>query len=395
MRPVGTLLDALAALAASALLLGCMQTPPPLPTELAQAQQHEGTPAVAVQEYGELYQRCQRGTATGLVQRKDDCGTVAFRFAQSLERAERYAEAAAVFGALPALSRDRVKIARAQVRAAELQADHLGDREQALKTCRQVIAEVPAEVPAEDALRLLVRLQTEDAPREPSLDPAGAPREPSLDREAALRAELDRLAAELRPYETIASFALLYGGQAAERRGRPDEALARYDEIWKRYPRGPLFDDALFTAAQLLRKLGRSGEAAERLARLAQAYTSAVLVGHYHQERLIESMFLLGQVYLRELNRPDQAITTLQQLLVRQPSSRLADDALLLMAEAALRLQPAARPRACGYLARLFRDYPDSNHQRAAQALQRDQQCPSDRPLEGPAGRPLGRPLSR
>ena len=360
-----------AALAAGALGLGCMQTPPPLPTELAQAQQHEGTPAVAVQGYGELYKRCQSGTATGLVQQKDDCGTVAFRFAQSLERAERYAEAAAVFVALPTLSRDRVKIARARVRAAELQADHLGEREQALATCRQVIAEVPAEVPAEDALRLLVRLQTADPQREPQLEPEGA-----------LRGELDRLAAELRPYETIASFALLYGGQAAERRGRPEEALARYDEIWKRYPRGPLFDDALFTAAQLLRKLGRSGAAAERLARLTQAYTSAVLVGHYHQERLIEGMFLLGQLYLRELNRPAEALTTLQLLLGRQPSSRLADDALLLMAEAALRRQPAtaaARTQACGYLARLFHDYPDTNHQRAAQALQREQGCPPSR----------------
>lgn len=379
MRSVGALLNVLGTLAASAVWLGCMQTPPPLPTELAQAQQHEGAPAVAVKEYGELYERCQSGTATGLVQQKDDCGTIAFRFAQSLEGAERYAEAAAVFVALPTLSRERVRIARAQVRAAELQADHLGGREQALTLCRQVIAEVPAEVPAEDALRLLVRLQTADAPREPPLRPQGGLRA-ELDAESGLRAELDRLAAELRPHETIASFALLYGGQAAERRGRPTEALARYDEIWKRYPRGPLFDDALFTAAQLLRKLGRSSEAAERLARLTQAYTSTVFIGHYHKERLIEGMLLLGQVYLRELNRPAEAITTLQLLLGRQPSSRLADDALLLMAEAALRRQPAARTQACGYLARLFRDYPDSNHQRAAQALQRDQQCPPGRP---------------
>lgn len=368
MRPVGALFYALAA---SALGLGCMQTPPPLPTELAQAQQHEGTPAVAVQEYGELYKRCQSGTATGLLQQKDDCGTVAFRFAQSLEHAERYAEAAAVFAALPTLSRDRIKIARAQVRAAELHADHLGEREQALAICRQVIAEVPAEVPAEDALRLLVRLQTADAPGEPPLDSEGA-----------LRAELDRLAASLQPYETIASFALLYGGQAAERRGRPDEALARYDEIWKRYPRGPLLDDALFTAAQLLRKLGRSAEAAERLARLSRAYTSTAFIGHYHKERLIEGMLLLGQIYLRELNRPAEALTTLQLLLGRQPSSRLADDALLLMAEATLRRQPegSARTQACGYLARLLRDYPDSNHQRSAQALQREQKCPAGGP---------------
>lgn len=342
-----------------------MATPPPLPPELALAQQHEAAPALAVQEYQGLYQRCQSGTATGLRGQKDDCGTVAFRFAQSLERAERYAEAAQVFVALPALSRDRVKIARARVRAALLQADSLGAPGEALQLCRQVIAEVPAEVPAEDALRLLVRLQT--AAKDSS----------QPDPEAPLRAELARLAVELRPYETIASFALLYLGQAAERRGQLDEALARYDEIWQRYPRGPLLDDALLTAAQLLRKRGRSSEAAERLERLAGAYTAALIIGHYHKERLIESMLLLGQLYLRELNRPERAIATLQKLLARQPSSRFADDALLLMAEAALRLAPApARVQACGYLARLFRDYPDSNHQRAAQALRREQQCP-------------------
>ena len=187
----------------------------------------------------------------------------------------------------------------------------------------------------------------------------------------------------MRPHETIASFAWFYGAQAAERRGQPAEAVRRYDEIWRRYPRGPLFDDSLVAAAQLLRRSGRSAEAAERLAALSKAYTSSLMIGHYHQERLIEGMFMLGEVYLRDLGRPQQAIETLMLLLTRQPDSRLGDDALLLMAQAALQLappSPAHRGQACGYLARLLRDYPDSNHQRAAQALQRDQKCPAGGP---------------
>ena len=337
-----------------------MHSPPPLPAELARAQQHEGTPEVAVQEYAALYERCKSGTATELANPKDDCGTVAFRLAQSLERAERYAEAAQIFQSVRTLSHDRVRIARAQVRVATLQAEQLGAPAAALQTCRQVLAEFPSEVPAEDALHLLVRLQTA----------AAAP---------ALAAELDQLAEALRPYETIASFALLYGAQAAERRDRPAEALTRYDEIVRRYARGPLFDDALVAAARLLRKLGRSAEAAARLTQLVQAYTSAAVVGHYNQALLIESTLQLGEVYLRELHRPEQTIATLKLLLQRQPSSRLGDDALLLMAEAALQRTPPAagsHAEACGYLSRLLTDYPDSNHRRAAQKLRRAQQCP-------------------
>lgn len=386
-----------------------MPTPPPLPTVLAQAQQHEGEPAVAVQDYKELYSRCQGGAASELVAAKDDCGTVAFRLGQSLERAEKYGEAAQVFLSVDALSRDRKKIARAKVRAALLQAEHLGAPEDALRLCRQVIAEAPAEIAAEDALRLLVRLRTEQAePRGDRADaaglrpasPAGAPptsRAPELQGDAAsappsrktaeptsgaaseLTAELDRLAESLRPHETLASFAWLYGAQAAERRGQPAEAVRRYDEIWRRYPRGPLFDDSLVAAAQLLRRQGRSAEAAERLAALSKAYTSSLMIGHYHQERLIEGMFMLGEVYLRDLGRPQQAIETFMLLLKRQPDSRLGDDALLLMAQAALQLAPPSpvhHDQACGYLARLLRDYPDSNQRRKAQALKQQQSCP-------------------
>ena len=336
----------------------CMHSPPPLPADLARAQEHEGTPEVAVLEYAALYDRCKSGTATDLMGPKDDCGLVAFRLAQSLERAERYAEAVQVFQSVRTLSHDRVRIARAEVRVATLQAQQLGVPAAALQTCRQVLVEFPAEVPAEDALHLLVRLQS------------AAPELPG---------ELARLAAALRPYETIASFALLYSAQGAERRDRPAEALAAYDELVRRYRRGPLLDDALVAAARLLRKLGRSAEAAERLERLVQTYTSSSLVGHYNQALLTESTLVLGEVYLRELHRPEPAIATLKLLLQRQPSSRLGDDALLLMAEAALQrpgAAPGSRAEACGYLGRLLTSYPDSNRRRAAQQLRREQQCP-------------------
>jgi TolA-binding protein len=348
-------------LAVSLLAPACMSTPPPLPAPLVRAQLEEASPEAAAREYAALVARCQRGIASELVVGKDDCGTVAFRLGQSLEQLSRYDEAVQAFLAVRALSHDPVRISRALVRVASLQADHLAAPAQAMQTCKQVLAEFPAEVPAEDALRLWVRLRSE----------AGDP---------ALAAELSQLAETLHPYETLASFALLYAAQAAARSGHAAEALAHYDAIWQRYPRGPLVDDALVAAAQLLRHQGRSAEAAERLERLARTYVSASVVGHYNQLLLIESMLQLGEIYLRELHRPAQAIATLSRLLKRQPSSRLADDALLLMAEAALQLSPqpapAERRKACEYLARLQRDYPDSNHGRAAQTLAQQQKCP-------------------
>jgi tetratricopeptide (TPR) repeat protein len=188
--------------------------------------------------------------------------------------------------------------------------------------------------------------------------------------------ELDRLAAALTGHEVVGSFALYYRGrllEKGEQRAQLDAALAAYDAIWQRFPTGPLFDDALMAAAQLLRREKRSSEAAQRLERLEASFRKAIIIGHYNKLLLDDAAILLGEIYLQDLSQPQRAITVLERFLKRQPTSLLCDDALLLMAEAALRKNPKASPddvaEACRYLGRLRREYPDGNRVRRAAEL--------------------------
>src|SRR5262249_3690335 len=155
------------------------------------------------------------------------------------------------------VSTDGRMIARALQRAAQLRSEPLADIPGALELCRLIIQRWPDEVPAEDALQLLVRL------RQASDDDG-------------LLAELDQLAAQLQSHE-VSGFALLYAAQWAERHDQPAQAVARYDTLADRFPRGPLFDDALMAAARLLRKLSRGAEAAARLERLEKTFSSAII----------------------------------------------------------------------------------------------------------------------
>lgn len=349
-----------------ALGLGCMRAPP-LPADLLRAQQAErdSNLETALREYESIVAECRKHPRH---EAKDPCGTAAFRRAQSLERLDRPSEAASAFLDVRALSTDGRTIARALERAATLYAGPLGQPQEALRLCREIIPRWPDEVAAEDALRLFVELETA----------AGS---------SELPAELLRLAEALRAHEVIGSFALYYRARFLEQHGQAAKALSDYDAIWRRFPRGPLFDDALMAAAGLLRAQHRSAEAVERLERLEASFAKSILVGHYNKLLLDEGAILLGEIYLRDLNQPTRAISSLGAFIKRQRTSLLCDDALLLMAEAALRrhapadakahVTPSAEDRAeaCRYLSRLRREYPDGNRVRRAALMQTELGC--------------------
>lgn len=346
------------------LAAGCNHAPP-LPDDLARAQAAERSQdpqdTTALADYEAIVAGCRQHPRSAP---KDPCGTAALRRAQQLQLAGRSADAAAAFVEVRSLSTDGRTIARALVRAALLYADPLKQPAEALRLCREVIPRWPDEVPAEDALRLLVDLETEA-------------------RDPGLPDELGRLAEELRDHEVLGGFALFYRARLLARGGRPAEALAAYDNIWQRFPRGPLFDDSLMEAAKLLRGLHRGGEAAERLERLESSFQTSLIVGHYNKLLLDEGALLLGEIYLTELGQPDKAIAALDRLLRRQKTSLLCDDALLLMAEAALRRHSPPTPEdtgdACRFLARLRREYPDGNRVRRAAEMQAQLRCPESR----------------
>ena len=356
---------------------GCLKSPPPMSQAMQRAQAAERLPPgfvdsssvgedAVVQAYEVMLQRCQSGGAlTAQELRKDDCGTAAFRRAQRLEQRQQFSEAVQAYQAVPSLGREPRLKARALLRAALLQAEQLGAPKDAAAQCLQLIAAYPTEVASEDALQLWWRLrkQSPDAPGEPSADVA-----------------LVQLATQHAAAEALASHALLLAGQWADQQGRVEDALRHYDRLVAQYPRGPLLDDGLMAAAQLLRRLSRSAQAVARLEQLVATYRSAMIVGHYNRLLLGDGTLLLGEVYLRDLHQPEQALTTLRKLLVRQPTSRLCDDALVLMAEAVQQrrpnLSPADRVEACGYVERVLRDFPDSNRRRQATQLRAQLRCP-------------------
>jgi tetratricopeptide (TPR) repeat protein len=349
-------------------LAGCAKGPV-LPQGIARAQEGErGQDAEqALARWTELVERCRRGDVQGLdVKRKDDCGLAAYRRAQALEDLGRDEAAEQAFRQVRELSRDRERIGRAQLRAAALLQHKLGRRDEAAALLLATLRELPDELAGEDALNELVRLRRAAGDAEPA-------------RKEGLGRELDTLAEALRKHESAGGFALYHAARFYEDKGQTADALGRYDELARRYPKGPLLDDALFAAAQLLRRERRPAEAAQRLERLQAGHQGAVLVGHYHQPRLIESVLLLGQLYLDDLRQPERAIKTLERLLSWQPTSVLADDALLVMARAAWQRPGRAvaerRDEACGYLVRLLRDFPDSNQRRAVARLQSELGC--------------------
>ena len=337
--------------------LGCNPAQP-LPDDLKQAQQAERDqdPERALAVYDAVVAGCRKKPRS---ERKDPCGTAALRRGQILEQLGRFAEASGAYAETRTLSREGRNMARGLQRAAALLAGPLSQPRQAQDLCREVIQTWPSEVAAEDALKLFVELGLDQG--DPQLLPT-----------------LLQLADALRAHEVVASFALYHAARFQERRN-DSAALFTYDEIWRRYPRGPLFDDALVSAARLLRQKGRSPEAAERLERLEASYTKAIIIGHYNKLLLDEGAILLGEVYLYDLKQPERALATLSRFLKRQRTSLLCDDALLLMAEAALLRQAAPSPddrrEACGYLDRLKTQYPDGNRLRKAAERQAQLGC--------------------
>ncbi len=340
---------------------GCPK-PPPMPPPMASAQQAERRPdrSEAIREYQQIIGQCRGGLAPQAFKAKDDCGLAAFRLAQLYEQLEQFPEAAQAYRDVESLSHDPTKVARSLFRAAEIYAERLGQLPTAVELCQGILRTHPAEVAAEDALRAMARWRREDP---------------------TLLGELDAVCKTQSGHVPLASFAWFLSAQLHEDRGNYPEAVRRYDELAKRYPKGPLLDDALLSSAKRLRMLKRYGEAAERLERLQRTYTSALIVGHYNLYLLSEGALLLGQIYLEDMKQPARAIPALSGFLKRQPTSRLADDALVLMAEAARRRHTpptaADRTEACRYLTQLVSKFPDTNQRRKVDELAATVPCPA------------------
>lgn len=160
-----------------------------------------------------------------------------------------------------------------------------------------------------------------------------------------------------------------------EKLGRSAEARARFVSVAERfpYPRGALWDDALYRAAELEARLGRPREAIALLERMLREHEPSSLQGSYTRSRFAQARFRIAELYRDALHDDARARREFQRVWDESPTSLLRDDALWHKA----RLEHAAGDRddACSTLALLTRKAEHSRFAACARAL-----CPGLEP---------------
>ncbi|MCL2778735.1 MAG: tetratricopeptide repeat protein [Polyangiaceae bacterium] len=149
---------------------------------------------------------------------------------------------------------------------------------------------------------------------------------------------------------------------AALGRTRTEDALFAMLDVAKRwpYPYGAYYDDALFRAGELERKLGRSREAIARLEELLSKRESSWMVGTYERPKYAPALLLIVEIYDRDLGDRAMARNALHRFYRDFETSPLRDDAL--WREAVLWQKDGDMATACDRLETLTRDFPDSRY---------------------------------
>jgi tetratricopeptide (TPR) repeat protein len=321
-------------LAAAAGLAGACSAPVlPEPLRRAEQLEHDGRRDEALGAYDEELRAC------GADQPR--CGMAALGRARLLERMGRVDEAITAYEAVPTRDAHGRTPARGLYRAAELAARR-GDLQRAVRDAWRAILEYPNTVPAEDAVRLLVVRLRE----------AGRARE--------LAAQLGHAAERLRGTDVADNLLLAEGELLEQDLGDPAGAIRVWDRLVTLYPRGSLYDDAMWRAGQTARRLGDFAGAITRLRVITGRRRIAFFTGSYISEWLDDALLLIGRIYRDDLKDPAHALHAFADLRDNFATSVLRDDAQLEIARTYVGLDD--RPRACEALGRLRRDFPRSKH---------------------------------
>jgi tetratricopeptide (TPR) repeat protein len=188
-----------------------------------------------------------------------------------------------------------------------------------------------------------------------------------------------------------------------ERSGELDRARARYLLVAEKYPypRGALWDDALFHAADLAARLGAPEEAIRYLERMLRERETAYVQGSYERGRYAEAQYRIAELYRDRLHDLGRARAAFERLWTAHRSSRLRDDAAWNAAKLAVALgDPEA---ACRGLRQLISEEPSSRYASCAPLLCRAIKPPREAgPCheylvrnEGPVDPALGRDAPR
>jgi hypothetical protein len=153
------------------------------------------------------------------------------------------------------------------------------------------------------------------------------------------------------------------------------EAYIRIAERWP-YPFGGFFDDALWHASLLDEKLGFFARAVDDLERMVAMRETTTIIGTYERPKYVPAMLRIGELWRDRLHDRVRAREAFHRLYTDFAHSTARDRALWL--EAALWRDDGDVRTACGRLALLVRDFPDSRYVPCATQLCSDVARPRD-----------------
>jgi outer membrane protein assembly factor BamD (BamD/ComL family) len=240
--------------------------------------------------------------------------------------------------------------AEAALRLAILRIDS-GDADRGWQDMEQIPRRFPTHGVAHVAVRKLVQHADEQGPR------AG------LDEVHALERDLEATElVQLLAYLDAVHVETLGDDHAAR------DAYGRIADRWP-YPFGSFFDDALWHASLIDEKFGLYQAAIDDLERLLRQRETTSIVGSYERPKFVPAMLRVGELYRDRLHDRAKAREAFHRFYVDFAHSALRDRALWL--EASLWREDGDADTACGRLATLVGQFPDSRYVPCAIA-----QCP-------------------
>ncbi len=317
-------------------------TPPALLSELKVAEKH-----VHAGEYEQAMAAYDRAVVSCLniedeAKRRTTCGHAHLGRAELLDRMGRREDAAAAYEATPdALDRDPVPSATAVYRAGKLRLE-LGQEVKGYELLWRAVTDYPDAPAADYALREVVI----DGRRRDVVQ---------------LYQVLGQLATHLG--DTEVGDNLLYWMAELARNDFSDDAAALQllDRIADGYPKGALFDDALWHGAAIARSEGDPSGAVTRYRRLLKTREVAWFTGSYNSEWFDDSWLQMGITLRDDLENYSGALKAFRMIPEDYPASILRDDA---MWERAVTYERMGKgERACKALQTLHKKWPDSKYE--------------------------------
>ena len=316
--------------------VACSGAPKLEELDRAERRERAGDDQAALRAYLEAQTTCLR--IDDPVRRRTSCADAHLGRAELLVDLGRRREAVVAFERAAAVLDSASAVARARLRAGQLQLD-LGDDREAYRLLWLVVTDAPEQAFAADALKILLR----DGRR----------------RDAG---QLYRVLVQL--YERLSSTELgdnllfAMAELAEEERGDPRLALSFLDTLAARHRKSGLRDEALWHGARLARQIGNPEGAARRLRALLATREVAWGAGSYFSVWLDDAQLELGRVLRDDMGQRQAALDAFARLPRDYPASILRDDALWESARTFEQMGDSRR--ACGALGQLGRSHPDS-----------------------------------